>query len=206
MNYEQNLLAEMRHRVTNDLALIVGMLETERRYCSVLTADEALDNAVGALMSLTIYYRRLYETASEVDLLELDQHLESVVNGLRNAYLNRLGVTVDCRFETVLASPVMARDLGLIIVELVANAAKHAFANHGGRVGVELCDTAEGLVCRVSDDGCGLDAMASGRTGGGLAVASRLAAHLGGSLEVGRSPRWRGAAFVVKIPWGPDAS
>ena len=100
---------------------------------------------------------------------------------------------MDCRLDTVLVPPAMARDLGLIVVELVANAAKHAFAQDGGRIGVELEETADGLVCRVSDDGRGLDGAAFGRSGGGLSVATRLAASLGGSLEVAMSPCWRGA-------------
>jgi two-component sensor histidine kinase len=199
MNYERRLLAELRDHVTNDLALIVDMLETERKNSAALTVEEALDNAVGALLSLTIYYRQLYELSNEVDLLDLNRHLEGLIDGLRDSYLDRRGVTVDCRLDRVLVPPATARDLGLIVVELVANAAKHALRRQGGRIGVELEDTADALICRVSDDGRGLE-LADREGASGLAVATQLAANLGASLEVAPSRRWRGPAFVLTVP------
>src|ERR1700721_1048391 len=136
MTYAQNLVTEMRHRMSNDLALVVGMLETDRKN-AFPPADEALDDAVGALMSLTLYYRRLYEMSDDVDLLDLSRHLEGVIAGLRRAYLDRLGIAGECRLAAMLVSPPAARDIGLIVAELIANAAKHAFAEQRGHITAE---------------------------------------------------------------------
>jgi two-component sensor histidine kinase len=205
-NHAEQLLAEMRHRVANDLALIAGMLELQRGDHPALAAADVLDKTIGCLVSLAVYYRRLYETPRETDLLDLERHLAELVDALRTAYLDRLGIDVDCRLHSVLVPAPMARDLGIIIVELVANAAKHAFAGKAGRIGVEIYETPGGLLCRVSDDGRGLVDGARARPNGGLVAARRLAARLGGSLVAGSSPRWGGAAFSLEIPWAADAA
>jgi two-component sensor histidine kinase len=205
-NHAEQLLAEMRHRVANDLALIAGMLELQRGDHPALAAADVLDKTIGCLVSLAVYYRRLYETPRDIDLLDLKRHVVELIDALRTAYLDRLGVIVECRLHSVLVPASMARDLGIIIVELVANAAKHAFAGQPGRIGVELYETPVGLLCRVTDDGRGLAADVSARPMGGLAAARRLAVHLGGSLDIASSSRWGGAAFSVEIPWGAGAA
>lgn len=197
MTYAQNLVTEMRHRMSNDLALVVGMLETDRKN-AFLTADEALDDAVGALMSLTLYYRRLCEMSDDVDLLDLSRHLEGVIAGLRRAYLNRLGIDIECRLATMLVPPPAARDIGLIVAELIANAAKHAFAEQRGHITVELLDSNEDLVCRVRDNGAGWSGAACET--GGLGVAGRLAARLGGALKAMPGPPGGGAVFELRFP------
>jgi two-component sensor histidine kinase len=48
------LLGEFRHRMGNDLALVVNILERRRSSLNQLTAGEALDDAVDALMALSL--------------------------------------------------------------------------------------------------------------------------------------------------------
>jgi two-component sensor histidine kinase len=200
MTCTQNLIADLRHRVANDLALIVFTLEAQRGGGVIQTADEALDKTIGALLALMLYYRRLYEVGSDVEPIDMGQHLENVMEGLRTSYLDRLGVSVERRLETVAVPPQMARDLGLVVAELVTNAAKHAFAGPGGRIRVELTRSRAGLVCRVRDSGRGADGAVLGRSSGGLAVAARFARSLGGSLAVESNAPLPGGAFIMKVP------
>jgi two-component system, sensor histidine kinase PdtaS len=194
----QLLLNEVQHRVSNDLLLVLALVEAERQGGG--SADEALDSAVASLLSMAGYYRSLYESVS-TDLLDLAAHLDRLLDGLRRTYLDRLGVTVVPQLEPIFAPPPLARDVGMVVVEAVVNAAKHAFTPGArGRVWVQLASGPAGFVCSISDDGGGLDPSAVHRHAGGLALASRFAARLGGRFDIFATAEHGGAAFVLSVP------
>lgn len=195
-------LSDFKHRVANDLSLIASVLRRQRSQLEFVTADEALDDAMGAILSLAQFYRRLYETGADDCFVALPVHLDGIACGLRTSYLDRLGIHLSCSADAISAPAPVARDIGLIVTELVGNAAKHAFGRTGGRIAVDLVDCDRGLVCRVSDDGTGVSPEVMLRTGGGLSGASRLAAALGGWVETGRNATG-GAAFELVIPRPP---
>jgi two-component sensor histidine kinase len=186
--------------VAIDLELVACALEVQRKNSAILSVGEFLDDAIGALLSLTFYYKSLYDMGDS-DLVDLGRHLQILIGGLRNSYLDLLGVRVDRQFDTVLVRPAVARDLGIIVVDLVANAAEHAVARRGSRICVELRDTRAGLICRVTGDGCGPDDTTLGREAGG-GVAKEVAARLGGFLDTASSPQ--GATFTVGVPWSDE--
>lgn len=199
MNCAEHALVEFhRRRVSIDLELVACALEVQRKNCAILSVGELLDDAIGALLSLTFYYKSLYDMGDS-DLVDLSRHLQTLIGGLRNSYLDLLGVRVDRQFDTVLVRPPVARDLGIIVVDLVANAAEHAVTRRGSRICVELRNTRAGLICRVTGDGCGPNDTTLGREAG---VAKEVAARLGGFLDMASSPR--GATFTVGIPWSDE--
>jgi two-component sensor histidine kinase len=85
--------------------------------------------------------------------------------------------------------------LGLIVSELVTNAARHAFKEHGGLIRVELRATTKSLECRVIDNGVGI---ANVRAGCGLKILRALARGLGGTIEQWSGPH--GTTSVVLFP------
>jgi two-component sensor histidine kinase len=149
-------IRDMRHRMANDLALLASALEQERR-SRASTPDETIDDAVGSVLTLAAHYRRLYEFGGKADFVDLPGYIGALGQGLRTAYLDRLGVRLDCQIADIAVPPAVARDIGCIVMEMISNAAKHAFGSEGGRVIVNLTDGDAALVCTVVDDGCGLD-------------------------------------------------
>jgi two-component sensor histidine kinase len=108
------------------------------------------------------------------------------------------GVTVLCRVENVEVLTQQAVTIGLLVNELVTNAIKYAYDDHGGVVNVEICSAAERqLVLSVEDQGKGLpeDFDAVGRSSLGLKLITSLSRQLGGE------PRWErpasGTRFAV---------
>lgn len=98
------------------------------------------------------------------------------------------------------------RDLGLIVSELVCNAAKHAFSGeHGNRTGTIVaqlpCSEATWGIS-VADDGHGMPAGVVRKPGHGLGIVERLAAGCGGTMEVALPG---GTIVTVRLP-APQAA
>jgi two-component sensor histidine kinase len=91
--------------------------------------------------------------------------------------------------------------LGLIVNELVAGAAEHAFPDGRGAIHVELRhDAHDGRAqLTVSDDGRDTTAERRGDLGNRLVAV--LAAHLGAEMVIAPSPRW---GTRVTITFSPE--
>jgi two-component sensor histidine kinase len=85
--------------------------------------------------------------------------------------------------------------LGMIMHELIDNAARHAFARGRGTIRVELACAGAFVECRVLDDG---SAAASVQPGRGLKIINELTNGLGGRFE--QSFGSRGSMSVVAFP------
>ena len=93
--------------------------------------------------------------------------------------------------------------LGLVIAELVTNAAKHAFRERkNGLVRVELIRKADAWLCVVSD-GNG-DAVSAGPPGLGLRIVEQLTRALGGHCA-GTSGQY-GTCVAVTCPTAVSAA
>src|SRR5262249_33596180 len=116
------------------------------------------------------------------------------------SYLDRLGVRAELSFAAVRAPAGLARDLGIVVVELVTNAARHAFRGRGGRVWIDLdVDRRGQLTCSVADDGLGFDPAVVERRISGLGLVHRLVSGFDGVLEVTPRSARGGATFSVKL-------
>jgi two-component sensor histidine kinase len=92
--------------------------------------------------------------------------------------------------------------LGLIVNELVTNAAKYAYPpQQGGVIRVGLRETSDGLELSVSDEGQGLP-QEMPTHGIGMRLVRSLVQQCRGELEVDRT---HGARFVVRLREGPVA-
>jgi two-component sensor histidine kinase len=102
------------------------------------------------------------------------------LKALSEAILKPLGVRCEVVADACEFPSERCERLGLVIAELVMNAAKHAF--HGrddGFVRVELINNKDSLVCIVADNGVGTG-MAS--PGAGSKILKQLVRALGGNL------------------------
>ena len=84
---------------------------------------------------------------------------------------------------------------GLIIAELITNAAKHAFGTGGGTIRVEIAHEGDRVQCSVTDDG---RHGGSDHRGQGSEIVSALAARLGATMSRAFGPL--GTAVVLTLP------
>lgn len=164
------MLTEFEHRVKNNFAVVGGMLDIQRRRLGDSAAATALEAAIRRVDSIARAHRHLYRggQAGEVDARD---YLTELCDALAEALLLRGGVTLSCDADPAPIARDHAVSIGLVVNELVTNAAKHAFAGRAhGAIAVSWKRRAEGgWRLTVADDGVGMPAepRAPG-AGGGL--------------------------------------
>jgi len=184
---------EIDHRVMNSLQFVSVLLDMQSR--SSVNPETAAQLGIAATRVATVarVHRHFYlDEAVEVTcaleyLKRLCGDLADVVNPARLAVT---GAPTPIATTTVMP-------LGLIVNELVTNAAKHGAAD----IAVEMAPFGRGVSVSVSDDGPGLPASFDpGRAEGlGMRVISSLIRQHGGTLDFGPSPTG-GARLTVTLP------
>jgi two-component sensor histidine kinase len=193
---QANLLArEIDHRVMNSLQFVTAMLRLQGKKASggeAAAEIEAAANRVAAVARVHRHFHIEDDTATVPALTYLRRLCED---------LSRiLGVTVEVDGENGLLPTTSIQPVGLIVNELVINAAKHG----AGKVNVAYrCNGVRKLT--VCDEGSGLPPgfdPATNANGLGMKIADVLAKQLGGSFEAGSNPAGKGACFTVTFPGG----
>ena len=183
------LAREIDHRVMNSLQFVSALLRMQGK-SSDARAAEQLEMAANRVATVARVHRHFH--------LE-----EDTVNVTAISYLRRLcedlseilSVTIEVDGEDGLLPTTAIQPVGLIINELVTNAAKHG----AGKITVTYkCRDKQELV--VCDQGVGFPSgfdPATSIAGLGMRVVHVLATQLGGEVKASVNPAGKGACFTV---------
>jgi two-component sensor histidine kinase len=191
------LLRELNHRVTNNFAMVASLLQLQASRAQDSGAKAALAGALNRVMSISQAHRNLY-AGGDMARVDMSVYLEDLCRSLAEALF--LGEIVQLECDAFPAS--MDRDravaLGLVVNELVTNAAKHAFTEGaGGRIEVSFQPEGPGWRLQVGDDGKGLPPdFHSKRNGLGRGLVEAFARQAGATLSIVEGP---GATFVLDL-------
>jgi two-component sensor histidine kinase len=179
---------EIDHRVTNSLQFISGLLMMQGRTSNSETASH-LQMAANRVAAVAQVHRNFYtDEAEETSCITFLRRLCADLSGI-------LGTTIEVGGDEGKVSTTRIQPIGLMVNELVTNAAKHG----AGRICVDYKirrGTHELIVC---DEGEGLsnDFSPAGSAGLGMKVVTTLARQLGGQMTAQANPAGRGACFKV---------
>ena len=180
------LLREMHHRLANTLTMLTSVLWHEFARYESPELRTSLARCEARIVAFGNLHRNLV-VGAEHDWISVQNYIEHLCEALSDALLRPLGIRCEVLADAVELSSGRCELLGLVIAELVTNAAKHAF--HGqssGLVRVALINRNDSWVCVVSDNGVG---TATASVGVGSKILKQLVRALGGNL-VRRSGRY----------------
>ena len=133
----------------------------------------------------------------------LGAYLSEVASAVVDSPLGREGLRLETDCESFNVATDRAVSAGLLLYELVANAARHAFPGRaGGRIRFGLRAEGRTVRLRLEDDGVGLPEGFDLGQGSGLGslLISQLAVQLGGTVESGPGLGGAGAGFTMSFP------
>jgi len=161
-------LEEFEHRVKNNFTLVASLLDMQRRRAGQGETADALGAALARIESIARAHRHLYRGASAPGTVDMAGYLQELCTALSEALFLRGAITLDCEADRAALPRDRAVSIGLIVNELVTNAAKHAFAGRDtGAIQVRFHGGDTGWLLTVADNGSGLPAKPRARNGGG---------------------------------------
>ncbi|MEI9996749.1 MAG: sensor histidine kinase [Rhizomicrobium sp.] len=188
-------LREAHHRMANTLALLAGAL---RRDLSAVTDPDVRAILRGHERRIVGFgnLHRHFSTAPGMGVIAVENYVRPLCEGLVDAMLAPLGVRCEAFIGEGALPSAKCESVGLMIAELVTNAAKHAFPGAaGGKVRIDLFERMEVWHCIVSDDGVG---FSGGTAGTGSRILDMLVRALSGRIEIRSSPS--GTVVAVNFP------
>lgn len=165
------LMQELEHRTKNNFALVVSLLQLQKRRLREPEAIDAVEQAIGRVHSFAKAYENLSTTRAEGMPVPLHDYLRDVADRFGDGAFED-NVTIAVRSHEAHFPRPIAVAIGLFVNEALTNCAKYSFPDgQDGRIDVAFDQDDTGWTLTVEDDGVGLiDSApdAAGDEGSGL--------------------------------------
>jgi PAS domain S-box-containing protein len=186
------LIAEIHHRVKNNLQIISSLLELQANRTGNVNAKTTLLSSQDRVLAMALIHETLYQS-NNIAHINFGAYVQQLVAELTRAYMAEqticlnLNLTATATISTDLAVP-----LGLILNELVANALKHNLAHTSqGSLTIDLQplshQTFQLSICQ-SPGGLPPDFSLEKSASMGLQIVKLLTHKIGATLRIQHSP------------------
>lgn len=202
LEHQAMLTREMSHRVKNSLASVVGLLRVQARSAQSEAVQEALRDAASRITTIAQVHDHLWRS-SRIGYVDISDFAGELCGKLQET---APGHKLSCSFGHLMISADKAIPLGLLINELVTNAAKHAYPGGAGLIQVAGERRGAELHVEVKDQGIGLPKdfdIDQPRASLGFKVIKSLLVQLGGRMMV-ISNKPKGATVQLDVPLDSD--
>ncbi|MFI5148528.1 MAG: sensor histidine kinase [Bacteroidia bacterium] len=183
---KETLLAEVHHRVKNNLAVISGLLNLQMHSAKNDYTRNVLLDCKSRVSSMALVHEKLYKSQS-LSEINLHNYLPDLIREIRNSFEDYdEQIKVKLSVPDVLLTVSEAIPCGLILNELVTNSFKHAFpVKNNAEIGITVKRIGKQVHIFVSDNGIGMpekvDPLKAESLG--LILIQSLADQVGGEYE-----------------------
>jgi two-component system, sensor histidine kinase PdtaS len=193
---EEALLAEVHHRVKNNLQVITSILNLESDGIKGEEARNLNGSTRARLRSMSLVHEQLYN-ASGISSIGLGGHLRDLVGTLPDLF-DIPDARIDYDLDAIEVGPDLAITFGLFATEAVTNALRHGAGADGSRdlslsLRAQGDDAAEFV---VRDHGAGIPEEET-RQGLGFRLMEALADQLRGEMSISNEA---GAVVTLRFP------
>lgn len=181
----QMLLKEMGHRVKNSLMIVTSMLRLQARDSEDPALELHLEEAARRVSAVARAHDQLFQGA-DIERMDLGKYIEGICKDL-DASVAHCIIHTETQSDIEISAD-RAISAALIVNELIANAAKHAYrGKQGGKIRVSIADVGEEKVSiSVRDEGAGLpqnfDLAKPKRLG--MRIVTSFVEQLDGTIEI----------------------
>ena len=193
-------IREIHHRVKNNLQTVAALLRLQSRRLALPEARAALEESVRRVSSIALVHETLSEAPDET--VPFDDIVDKIIAMVGDVATAEQAISARRTGSSGVLPAEVATPLALVLVELLQNAAEHAFQHRGGTLEVQLERDPLRLRVGVVDDGGGLpegfDLEDSTRLGLQI-VRTLVVGELGGTIEMSTNPGG-GTRVVLDVP------
>lgn len=179
------LMAELHHRVKNNMAIMSGFFNLKMNTTISEEAKIVLLESRNRINSMALIHNHLYHK-EDVSEISFEVYINDLVNEIKNSYPSIAGsVTVTCDIAGIRLDLNTAMPVALILNELLTNCYKHAFgAGQKGGIRIEFKPYGDGKFrLGVKDNGVGFESKPEKQNSLGLTVIEALSQQLNGTHQ-----------------------
>ncbi len=150
------LLAEVQHRVKNNLSVIIGLFNLQLDKAENETFKNLLNEAKNRVMSIAMVHQKIYKK-EDLSKINLSNYISDLVQEIVKSHSLQESIHVYEDLNNIDAGVTMAVPIGLIVNEVITNSLKHAFkdGSKSGVLKVSLSFLFDKLVLKIQDNGGG---------------------------------------------------
>ena len=194
------LLAEIHHRVKNNLAIVSSLLQLQMLYSDDERIRSLMKESQSRLKSMALVHEKLYE-GGDLTLVNFGQYISEITDHIRNAYPNN-GVDIDVQLNVndVRLNIAQAVPCGLIMNEVLTNCFKYAFVGRlTGSVLINFEEKGDYFVLEIIDNGIGLpsDYNIAKVKSLGITLIRTLTSQIKGTFDISSK---NGTRVVITFP------
>jgi two-component system, sensor histidine kinase PdtaS len=182
LDEERVLLSETHHRIKNNIASIISLLNMQARENLHPEALSCLHETIGRLKLMAELYEKMLLKNRKKEL-DLGSYLGDIAASIIKLFASDTEIAVSTRFDALMLDSDTVFSIGILFNELLTNAMKYAFpARKTGTIQLSSTFREGKLTLIIHDDGIGLPADFKPATDGGfgLRLVYLLAEQLGG--------------------------
>lgn len=196
LDEKEVLFKELQHRVKNNLAFIVSLLELEMSQITSQKLKEVLLSTTNRIYSFSSMYELLlYEKKNR--LLTTKAYFEKIANYIQDQFITDVDISLDIHKDIPSDNLIQ---FGLILNELITNAYKHAFCDQTVcSIHIKLYEENNTIYFIILDNGKGYiqkEAVSLGHT----IVETLVTKQLKGTIQIESGDS--GTAITIQIPQG----
>jgi PAS domain S-box-containing protein len=197
LDQQKLLLRELNHRVKNHLQMIISVLSLKASRQADEAARKDFERAISRIETIAELHGRLYRD-DRVHSVDVEAYLGDICSNLERSILAE-GIVLERDVQPFRFSLDQAVPIGLIVNELITNAAKYAFAPEAkGRILIRLRVRGDRVTLSIADNGRGLPAKRP--SGVGTRMVAALARQIDARLRVVSK---RGTAYHLAFRAAP---
>jgi two-component sensor histidine kinase len=192
---EQVLLHELTHRINNEFAAIIGAVSLAATRSGNAEVKGALSRVAELLNQYAGVHRALQMPEYDT-LVDAEAYFRQLCLSIGRSKLDNRQIKLVLSAQSLRLRAKRCWLLGMIVCELITNAARHAFAGDGGEIHVAVWRDGAFVKCSVKDNGSAATNIQPGR---GLKIVEGLSGALEGCFEQKFGPR--GSRSLLVFPY-----
>lgn len=193
------LVEEITHRVANEYTAAIASISRAASRCANIDARTALAGAARRLLDYADIHRALQPPVAGGPA-DLSLYLRALCGAITRASLAERNIHLTLVEDAIEIDAEKCWRVGMIVSELITNAARHGLQYRGGSIIVELSSSDGGVQCLVTDNG----RSTNPKPGRGTRITRALARELGGRVDWYFSPS--GTTVLLHFPHPQGAS
>ena len=177
------LMAEVNHRVKNNMSSIISLLRLQKMNCTVDHSKTLFDEVINKVYTMSAIQDRLHMSQDFTEI-DIEEYVNDLLSNLKESYSLKSNIQLDIDIDDLKLDLTKAVPFGLIINEIATNSFKYAFTetNLNPKLSIR-CRSNNGLVkFEIEDNGPGMLHSKHKSSGMGLELVENLCIQIDGEM------------------------